>query len=231
MILLPLFLIKLSRGIDYMRNHFQPVAIEGYPFIGMFAFIALVFALLGWVFLTLVFLVLTLFTIYFFRNPERSIPAEKGAVIAPADGKVVFVGDVLEDRYLQGEAIKVSIFMSVFNVHINRAPCSGKVVDTFYNKGAFFNAALDKASLQNEQAGILLKTESGHQLLFVQIAGLIARRIVSYPVVGSMLQRGMRYGLIRFGSRVDVYFPKDSSILAKIGDRTVAGETILGYLK
>jgi len=214
-----------------VRNQNQPVASEGYPFIALFAFITLIFALLDWGFLTLVLLGLTLFTVYFFRNPERCIPAEEGAVLAPADGKVIFVGKVMEERYFKEEVLKVSIFMSVFNVHVNRAPCSGKVVDMFYNKGEFFNASLDKASLQNEQAGILLETDGGKRLLSVQIAGLIARRIVTYPVIGDVLERGRRYGLIRFGSRVDVYFPPGSEVLSEVGGRTVAGETILGYLR
>jgi phosphatidylserine decarboxylase len=214
-----------------MRNQNQPIATEGYPFIALFAFITLVFALLGWGFVTLVFLFLSLFTVFFFRNPERYPSEEEGAVLAPADGKVIFVGSVMEERYFKAEVTKVSIFMSVFNVHVNRAPASGKVIEMFYNKGEFFNAALDKASLQNEQAGILMETAGGQRLLFVQIAGLIARRIVTYPVVGDLLEKGMRYGLIRFGSRVDVYFPEGSEVLAKVGDRTVAGESILGYLK
>jgi phosphatidylserine decarboxylase len=214
-----------------MRNQNQPIATEGYPFIALFAFITLVFALLGWGFVTLVFLFLSLFTVFFFRNPERYPSEEEGAVMAPADGKVIFVGSVMEERYFKAEVTKVSIFMSVFNVHVNRAPASGKVIEMFYNKGEFFNAALDKASLQNEQAGILMETAGGQRLLFVQIAGLIARRIVTYPVVGDLLEKGMRYGLIRFGSRVDVYFPEGSEVLAKVGDRTVAGESILGYLK
>lgn len=214
-----------------MRNQNQPVASEGYPFIAVFAFITLVFALLGWGFLTLLLLGLTLFTVYFFRNPERCVPQEQGAVISPADGKVIFVGEVPEERYFQDRVVKVSIFMSVFDVHVNRVPVSGKVVDMFYNKGEFFNASLDKASLQNEQAGMLLETESGRRLLVVQIAGLIARRIVTYPAVGDLLECGQRYGLIRFGSRVDIYFPPGTEVLATVGDRTVAGETILGYLR
>lgn len=214
-----------------MRNQNQPVASEGYPFIALFAFVTLVFALLGWGVLTVVLLALTLFTAYFFRNPERFSSAEESAVVSPADGKVVFVGKVFEERYFQAETIKVSIFMSVFDVHVNRAPCTGKVVDMFYNKGEFFNASLDKASLQNEQAGLLLEHPMGKRLLCVQIAGLIARRIITYPVVGTLLERGMRYGLIRFGSRVDVYFPEDSEVLIKVGERAKAGETILGYFK
>lgn len=214
-----------------MRNQNNPVAAEGYPFIALFAFVTLTFALLGWSFLTIVLLGLTLFTVYFFRNPDRVVPTDEKALVAPADGKVIFVGEVMEDRYLKEEAIKVSIFMSVFNVHVNWVPFSGKVIDMFYNKGEFFNASLDKASLQNEQAGILLETDQKQRIVFVQIAGLVARRIVTYPQIGDRLERGMRYGLIRFGSRVDIYLPKGSDVLLSVGDRTVAGETIVGYLK
>jgi phosphatidylserine decarboxylase len=214
-----------------MRNQNQPVAVEGYPFIGLFAFITLVFALLGWSFFTLLFLGLTLFTAYFFRNPDRFSDAEEAAVLAPADGKVIYVGPALEERYFKSEVTKISIFMSVFNVHVNRVPMSGKVVDMFYNKGQFLNAAMDKASLHNEQAGMLLENASGRQMLVVQIAGLIARRIVTYPVVGDILQRGARYGLIRFGSRVDIYLSDDVDIQVKVGERVCCGETILGYLK
>ena len=214
-----------------MKNHNQPVAVEGYPFIGLFAFVTLILALLGWGFLTFLCLCLTLFSVYFFRNPERVVPSQADAVVAPADGKVVFVGKVNEERCFKGEAVKVSIFMSVFNVHVNRAPFSGKVVDMFYNKGQFLNASLDKASLDNEQGGIVLETANGQRLLFVQIAGLIARRIVTYPKVGDLLEKGERYGLIRFGSRVDVYFPAGSEVSVRLGDRTVAGETIIGTLR
>jgi phosphatidylserine decarboxylase len=214
-----------------VRNQHKLVATEGYPFIALFAFLTIVFAVLGWAALTFPALFLTLFTVYFFRNPERVIPPQEDAVVSPADGKIVFVGRVPEPRYFQGEAIKVSIFMSVFNVHVNRIPFSGKVVDKFYNKGEFFNAALDKASLQNEQAGILLEGAGGQRLLVVQIAGLIARRIITYPVIGDVLRKGQRYGLIRFGSRVDVYFPVEAEVIARLGDRPVAGETVLGYLR
>lgn len=213
-----------------MKNQHQPIAVEGYPFIALFAFVTVVFALLGWTVITLLFLVLTLFSVYFFRNPDRTVPLKEGAVVSPADGKVVFVGTVEENRLLNCEMIKVSIFMSVFNVHVNRVPCSGKVIDQFYNKGQFVNAALDKASLENEQAGMLLECDNGKPLLVVQIAGLIARRIVTYPVIGDVLERGQRYGLIRFGSRLDVYLPTDCKVEVELGERCVAGETIIGYL-
>ncbi|WP_407655004.1 phosphatidylserine decarboxylase family protein [Desulfuromonas thiophila] len=213
-----------------MRNQNQPVAIEGYPFIGIFAFLTLVFALLDWSFLAVLLLLLTLFTVYFFRNPDRTIPVDENLVVAPADGKVVFVGTVQEERFLHQPMCKVSIFMSVFNVHVNRVPVSGAVKDQFYNKGKFLNAALDKASLENEQAGMVLETASGQRFLVVQIAGLIARRIVTYPVVGDLLQRGQRYGLIRFGSRVDLYMPADVRLQVSLGDRCLGGETIVGQM-
>lgn len=211
-----------------MRNQNQPVAFEGYPFIALTAFVTLVFAGLGWTLLTLVSLLLTLFVVYFFRNPERVCPEDENALVAPADGKVIFVGKVKEPDYFKTEVTKVSIFMNVFNVHINRVPTNGKVLKTFVRKGEFFNAALDKASLENEQAGMLLEVKGRKKLLVVQIAGLVARRIISYPEVGDKLERGMRYGLIRFGSRVDLYFPDTVDVLVSEGDVTVAGESIIG---
>lgn len=213
-----------------MQNRNQLIVREGYPFIALFGFITLVFALLGWAILTLLLLFLTLFSTYFFRNPERVIPTGEDLVIAPADGKIIFVGEVEEERYFKEKVMKISIFMSVFNVHVNRVPCDGKVVDMYYNKGSFVNASYDKASESNEQSGILLETESGSKILFVQIAGLIARRIVTYPVIGDLLQRGTRYGLIRFGSRVDIYLPKNADVAVTLGEHTVAGETVLGAL-
>ena len=213
-----------------MRNANQPVAQEGYPFIGLFAFVTLVFALLGWGFLAVLLLALTLFTVYFFRNPDRNTPTDEDLVVAPADGEVIFVGEVEEGRYFDDPVQKISIFMSVFNVHVNRVPLRGTVVDMFYRRGEFFNASLDKASDQNEQAGILLEDDKGRKILFVQIAGLIARRIVTYPAVGDLLKVGQRYGLIRFGSRVDVYLPLSCEIEVALGDKTIAGESILGRL-
>lgn len=215
-----------------MKNLHQPVAVEGYPFIGLFAFFSLFFAAVGWHCLATISLGLALFAVYFFRNPERYPPEGDNAIVAPADGKIIFVGKVPEDRYFGGQEVtKISIFMNVFNVHVNRVPVNSKVIDQFYNRGRFFNASLDKASFENEQSGMLLETESGVKLLSVQIAGLVARRIVSYPQIGDMLERGRRYGLIRFGSRVDLYLPESVEVTAKLGDKTVAGETVLGYLQ
>ena len=213
-----------------MHKSDQFIAREGYPFIALFGFVTLVFALLGWTLVTLILLFFTLFTIYFFRDPLRVIPNEEGVLVAPADGKVIFVGEVEEERFFNSRVTKVSIFMSVFDAHINRAPCDGKVVDMFYNKGEFVNASYDKASESNEQSGILLETAAGPRILFVQIAGLVARRIVTYPVIGDTLQKGARYGLIRFGSRVDLYLPSGVDVSITLGERTVAGETILGRI-
>lgn len=214
-----------------MKNLHQPVAVEGYPFIGLFAFFAIFFAAVDWNCLATISLGLTLYAIYFFRNPERFPPQDDRAIVAPADGKIIFVGKVPEERYFGGQEVtKISIFMNVFNVHVNRVPVDGKVIDQFYNQGRFFNASLDKASLENEQSGMLLETRSGIKILCVQIAGLVARRIVSYPETGDTLVRGKRYGLIRFGSRVDLYFAEGVEVSARLGDKTVAGESVLGYL-
>ena len=213
-----------------MRNQHTPFAREGYPFIGGAAFVTVVFAILGWAFLAIVGLGLTLFVAWFFRNPERIPPAGETKVVAPADGKVIFIGEVTEPRCSDSPVTKISIFMNVFNVHINRVPVSGTVVDRFYHPGRFFNAALDKASRENEQCGLVVQTEDGDRIMFVQIAGLIARRIVTYPQVGDRVERGRRFGLIRFGSRVDVYLPPGGTVNVCLGELTVAGETVLGEL-
>lgn len=213
-----------------MKNQHTPFAREGYPFIAGFALVTVIFAGFGWWCLTTIATVLTLFTAWFFRNPERVVPAGEKRVVAPADGKVIFVGEVAEPRCGAAPVTKISIFMNVFNVHVNRVPVSGTVMERYYNPGRFLNAALDKASVENEQSGLLVKTDSGQNVLFVQIAGLIARRIVTYPVVGDRIERGQRYGLIRFGSRVDIYLPAGTHIACRLGDLTVAGETVLGEL-
>ena len=210
---------------------------EGYPFIAFSVGLTLLLALSAWKLCSVILaipavvvLLLTIFVLYFFRNPERTPPGDKQAVLAPADGKVIVVERVPETP-LGCEALKISIFMSVFNVHVNRVPFSGTVVDTFYHKGKFFDARDGRASCENERNGIVLELDGGLRIAFVQIAGLVARRIVSYPKTGDRLIRGERYGLIRFGSRVDVYLPTDVTPLVKLGDTTVAGETILGSIR
>lgn len=212
-------------------NENTPIAIEGLPFAVPLLILSIALWYFGVKYPALFFTLLTLFVIWFFRNPGREIPAVPSAVISPADGKVIVAGEVNEDRYLKERALKVSIFMNVFNVHVNRAPYSGKVADVIYNKGKFISANLDKASLDNEQNAVILDIENGKRIMFVQIAGLIARRIVCYLKPGDFVEKGRRMGLIRFGSRVDVYLPAGSILNVKIGDKVRAGETILGRLK
>ena len=196
----------------------------------MLALAAAVLWALGWYKAAAVVTALCVFSAWFFRNPGRVIPAGERLVVAPADGRVVFVGEVEEPRYLKARALKVSIFMSVFDVHVNRAPETGRVSEIHYNKGKFISANLDKASLDNEQNALVMETKQG-RIMFVQIAGLVARRIVCWTKPGETLNRGERFGLIMFGSRVDVYLPPGSELRVRNGDRTRAGETVLGVLK
>ena len=218
-----------------MRNTNTPIAVEGYPFICGFLAVTLLMALLGHylhpAFLApaLLFLLLTLFTVFFFRNPQRETPTNENAVVAPADGVVIFSGKVVEP-HTSLEMEKLSIFMSVFNVHLNRAPITGKVVDGFYTKGKFYDVRDERASFENEQQGLVIETSPGRRMVVVQVAGLIARRIVCYAKTGDLLTRGRRYGLIRFGSRLDIYLPVGTKIKVAMGQKTVAGETVLGIL-
>jgi phosphatidylserine decarboxylase len=176
------------------------------------------------------FFLFTLFVLYFFRDPERSIPPEEGAIISPADGKVIHVEPCREERFLKSPAVKISVFMSLFNVHVNRIPLSGSIADSSYFPGKFFRANLDKASSANEQNALLIETAGGARILTVQIAGIIARRIVCWVKKGDRVARGQRFGLIRFGSRLDIYLPPDIQVQARVGQRVYGGQTILGYL-
>ena len=213
------------------------IAREGYPFIAYSVGLTALLTFFAWNLHSTVLAVpaaisflLTLFVISFFRNPERTPPGDARTVVAPADGTVIIVERVPETP-LGTEALKISIFMSVFNVHVNRAPLDGTVVDIAYHPGRFLDARDGRASSENERNGIVLETVAGVRIAFVQIAGLIARRIICYPKVGDALERGKRYGLIRFGSRVDVYLPVDVEPLVTPGDTTIAGETVLGRLR
>jgi len=210
-------------------NYPHPIiAREGWPFLA----IALAFSISAsfwcavW---SLPLWIITLFVLQFFRDPPRAVPAQANAVTAAADGKVIVV-EKAYDEYLQREALKISVFMNVFNVHSNRSPVDGTVQQRWYFEGKFFNAALDKASLQNERNALWIKTADGQDITCVQIAGLIARRILCYVDAGSALHKGQRYGFIRFGSRVDIYLPLSATPKVSLGDKVSAGSTILAEL-
>ena len=172
----------------------------------------------------------TVFVLQFFRDPRRALPDEPRAVVAPADGRIVEVGRA-RDPYLNRDALKLSVFMNVFSVHSNRSPVDGTVKERWYHPGAFLNAALDKASLENERNALWLRTRDGQDVTCVQVAGLIARRILCYVYAGSELARGQRFGFIRFGSRVDVYLPLEAEPKAALGDKVYAAESTLAWLK
>lgn len=209
---------------------------EGYLYIGVatlaaIAAFALAVARRSWTLwlLALIVTLLALWVAYFFRDPERT--GDRGArlVVAPADGRLIMMTEVDEPAFVQGRAFRMSIFMNVFNVHVNRYPVDGVVQYVKYNKGKFINAAAEKSSLENEQMSVGI--ESGQRRILVrQIAGLIARRIITYSKVGDAVRQGDRMGIIKFGSRVDIFVPTDSQILAKVGDLTTAGTTVLAEL-
>ena len=211
-------------------NYPHPIiAREGWPFLAIalvVAFLASAFApgivsFLAWI--------IALFVLQFFRDPAREIPQQANAVLSPADGRVIKV-ERTQDHYGEREAILVSVFMNVFNVHSNRSPVDGTIQKVQYFPGKFVNADLDKASLENERNAIVLNTTDGQIVTFVQVAGLIARRILCYVKAGDVLARGQRYGFIRFGSRVDVYLPLTASVKVAIGDKVSATTSILAEL-
>ncbi|TJZ71726.1 phosphatidylserine decarboxylase [Chitiniphilus eburneus] len=204
------------------------IAREGWPFLaGSIVVAVLVTHFAGW--WSVPFWIIALFVLQFFRDPARVIPQDAKAILSPADGRVVVVEQAM-DPYRQVEALKISVFMNVFNVHSNRSPVDGVVQRVEYNAGSFLNAALAKASLENERNAVLARLADGTEVTFVQIAGLVARRILCYTKVGDNLSRGQRYGFIRFGSRVDVYLPLSARAKVAIGDKVSATETILAEL-
>jgi phosphatidylserine decarboxylase len=212
------------------------VAREGLPFILIAAALAAgAWALAasrggpGFMTLALVLTILALWVVYFFRDPERTGERGDRLVVSPADGRVVMITEVDEPSFVHGKATRISIFMNIFNVHVNRYPVSGTVKYVHYNPGKFINAAADKASLDNEQMSVGLET-GGRLVLVRQIAGAIARRIVTYSKVGDTAAQAERFGLIRFGSRVDVFVPTTSKVRVKIGEKPVAGTTVLAEL-
>ncbi|MBI4938382.1 MAG: phosphatidylserine decarboxylase [Nitrosomonadales bacterium] len=210
-------------------NYPHPIiAREGWPFLAIAVALALAasFWCVTW---SIPLWIIALFVLQFFRDPAREIPQVKGAVLSPCDGRVIKV-ERTQDPYGEREAILVSVFMNVFNVHSNRSPLDGKIEKIRYFPGKFVNADLDKASTENERNAVVLRTEDGQTVTFVQVAGLIARRILCYVKEGDTLARGQRYGFIRFGSRVDVYLPLSATVKVAIGDKVSATSTILAVL-
>ncbi len=205
-----------------------PIAKEGYPFIVPLGLLTLLLMLFGLKWLAGVAGLLFLFVVYFFRDPEREIPGEPKVVVSPADGKVVEI-TTEEDPFMGKSFTRISIFLNVFNVHVNRVPVGGVIAETRYNPGKFMNAFNDKASLDNEQ-NILLIRDGESEVLVKQIAGLIARRIVCWVKPGDRVEKGQRFGLIRFGSRVDVFLPPESTLKIALGDKLKGGSSIMGYL-
>ena len=213
-----------------MRQSSPGLAKEGLPYIGLGAFVTLILAVLGWGVAAVIALILTTLTLNFFRDPERVTPQDPGLAVAPADGKIVFVGPAVDPATGQVRT-KVSIFMNVFNVHVNRTPVTGRVEKITYFPGKFLNAALDKASEDNERNQFRIVDEHGHGWTVVQIAGLVARRIVCWAEEGDDVRRGQRVGLIKFGSRVDLYLPDAYDVCVTKQQQTCAGLTVMAKLK
>lgn len=208
----------------------MPLAREGYPFIVLTGFITLIFSLTGPVPFAFTGLVCTIFVVYFFRDPERVTPHESKAVICPADGKVILISETEDNRFFEGKCLKISIFMNVFNVHVNRIPLAGTIRNISFKPGKFYAADKDKAALHNEYCAVSLITAAGTPCTVVQVAGLIARRIVCRAEKNDAVVAGERYGLIRFGSRVDLYLPPGTKAAVALRERVRAGETILARL-
>lgn len=222
--------MSLSSDRGFADKRSFPVASEGIPLIAVSVFVTVYLAVLGLSMAALFFLAVTLFLGFFFRDPERVISREEGAVVSPADGKVVEIKVVNESESCREAMLKVSVFMSLFNVHVNRIPADCMVTDISYHPGKFFFANLDKASRDNERNAVSLETHGGRRLIVVQVAGLIARRIVCRISKGDRLRRGERFGIICFGSRLDVYLPPDTQPAVSVGNKVLAGISILGHL-
>ena len=211
-------------------NYPHPIiAREGWPFLAISAAIALALSFTSWWPLALLAWLAVIFIGQFFRDPPRPVPAQENAVLSPADGRVMSV-EKSRDPYLHRDALKISVFMNVFNVHSNRSPVDGLVKSKWYHAGSFVNAALDKASLENERNALHIATRNGADVTCVQVAGLVARRILCYVGPPDALARGQRYGFIRFGSRVDVYLPADSRPKVAVGDVVHATSSIIAEL-
>ncbi|MBN2283202.1 MAG: phosphatidylserine decarboxylase family protein [Deltaproteobacteria bacterium] len=213
-----------------MNYKTSPIIIDAFFFFIPLAVMAALLIHYGQSWGALALFVLMFFVLWFFRNPERSTTTDEKTVLSPADGKVIKIEEVREQDLITGDFVKISIFMNVFNVHVNRLPCSGEVTAIHYRKGKFLSANLDKASELNERNSILIKTDEGKDVLTIQIAGIVARRIVCWIGEGMKAARGERFGLIRFGSRLEVFLPAGSKVLVRVGDRVRSGETGIGYL-
>ncbi|PTN12617.1 phosphatidylserine decarboxylase [Nitrosomonas aestuarii] len=214
-----------------MSNYPHPlIAREGWPFIATAFLIALLVNIYAGFLWAIFFWLVAFFVLQFFRDPPREVPSVANAVLSPADGRIVSVEKVY-DPYLKRDAVKVSVFMNVFNVHSNRSPIDGDVQNKWYFPGKFINADLPKASLENERNALWIKANDGSDVTCVQVAGLIAKRIICNVLPGDHLMRGQRFGFIRFGSRVDVYLPLDTKINVSIGDKVHATTTVLAELK
>jgi len=208
-----------------------PVAQPGLKFIFITILIAGMLFYFEWIVFAWIVFAVTLFVCWFFRDPDRVIPEEEKSLISPADGRVIVVEKQERCDYLSKPCIKVSIFMNVFNVHVNRIPFDGVVQKVEYHPGKFMNASFDKASVHNERNAVMIKTDQDKEFAVVQIAGLIARRIVNCVRVGERVKKGDRYGMIQFGSRLDLYLPVDFEVAVRVGERTSAGSTVIGYMK
>jgi len=208
-----------------------PIVKEGFPFLGIGAGVTLLLGLVGWTVVAVAAAGLTLFAAWFFRNPARVIPQGPGLVVAPGDGTVIAIEEEFESRFLKDRSVRLTIFLNVFDVHVNRIPCEGVVEDIQYQPGAFLLASKPGATLKNEQNALFLRTAQGAKVLCVQVAGLIARRIVCWLSPGDRVMRGERFGLIRFGSRMDTYLPLGTELKVAVGQRVKGGETIVGVLR
>ena len=213
---------------DISRYPHPVIAREGWFFIALAMSVSVVATGLGAGAWAIPLWLVSAFIIQFFRDPSRVPPPDLDAIASPADGRIVYVGPA-EDPISQVRALKISVFMNVFNVHSNRAPIAGRIFNVVYSPGKFLNAALDKASIDNERNALVIVDDEGRSLTCVQIAGLIARRILCYVQEGDRVQRGARYGFIRFGSRVDVYLPVGSQALVSVGDMVLAHSTAVAH--
>jgi len=202
----------------------------GFVFVLPGAFLSIFFAVMAWSCLAIITVVLTAFCVFFFRDPRRPGPIDPKALVAPADGRVIKVIENTTCPYLEGPCSQISIFMTVFNVHVNRSIVAGRVQKTLYHPGKFFAANLDKASRENEHAAIYIEDSTGRLFCMVQVAGLIARRIICRIKEGDFLARGQRFGVICFGSRLDIYLPASIVPTVSVGEKTRAGETTIGFL-